>query len=304
MHTAELAEFLGRAGYDVRHVFARFAPWGIGRVADPLPVHERGAGVRRRELERRRDPGAIPPGGRCVRTRTTSIITDAWNMKPLLAEAVRGYPYFLLFQGQENLCPLNNLRLLAEGPDHVEQCPRHQLATPESATAAWPSAGTTPGRCTRPSGRWPGSARRNTTRSSAGRSRRPRPCWSLNPLTEAMLQPFARRVRVVPWGMDPARFPWPPPDRARRDQSGERPRPRSWRRWPGSSSRASTSRHEACRLLAQRARTSSWSSRSTRRGRGGSMNSRGRSAGARRRNCPATTAPPTSAWCRRSPRTA
>jgi hypothetical protein len=24
------------------------------------------------------------------------IITDSWNMKPLLAEAVRGYPYFLL----------------------------------------------------------------------------------------------------------------------------------------------------------------------------------------------------------------
>ena len=34
----------------------------------------------------------------------------------------------------------------------------------------------------------------------------------LNPLTEAMLSPYARNVRVVPWGMDPARFPWPPPD--------------------------------------------------------------------------------------------
>ena len=40
------------------------------------------------------------------------MITDAWNMKPYLAEAVRGYPYYLLYQAQENICPLNNLRLL------------------------------------------------------------------------------------------------------------------------------------------------------------------------------------------------
>jgi glycosyltransferase involved in cell wall biosynthesis len=33
----------------------------------------------------------------------------------------------------------------------------------------------------------------------------------LNPFTEAMLSPYARRVCVVPWGMDPARFSWPPP---------------------------------------------------------------------------------------------
>jgi glycosyltransferase involved in cell wall biosynthesis len=34
----------------------------------------------------------------------------------------------------------------------------------------------------------------------------------LNPFTEALLSPYARRVCVVPWGMDPARFPWPPPE--------------------------------------------------------------------------------------------
>ena len=36
MHTAGLAQFLGRAGYEVRHFFARFPDWGIGRVADAL----------------------------------------------------------------------------------------------------------------------------------------------------------------------------------------------------------------------------------------------------------------------------
>ena len=31
----------------------------------------------------------------------------------------------------------------------------------------------------------------------------------LNPITAAMLEPYARRVCIVPWGIDPARFPWP-----------------------------------------------------------------------------------------------
>jgi hypothetical protein len=35
---------------------------------------------------------------------------------------------------------------------------------------------------------------------------------ALNPLTAAMLEPYARRVCVVPWGIDAARFPWPASD--------------------------------------------------------------------------------------------
>ena len=44
------------------------------------------------------------------------LITDSWNIKPLLAEAVADYPYVLRFQAMECLCPLNNVRLLVE-PD-------------------------------------------------------------------------------------------------------------------------------------------------------------------------------------------
>ncbi len=129
MHTAGLVEFLGRAGYEVRHYFARFAPWGIGRVDEPPPgvgealeFEPQEWSIREIQARFRRAVEAFGPDH--------VIITDAWNMKPLLAEAVRGYPYFLLFQGQENICPLNNIRLLADGPEHVEQCPRNQLATP------------------------------------------------------------------------------------------------------------------------------------------------------------------------------
>ena len=31
----------------------------------------------------------------------------------------------------------------------------------------------------------------------------------LNPLIASLIEPFAQRVRVVPWGMDSSRFPWP-----------------------------------------------------------------------------------------------
>ena len=32
VHTYELALFLGKAGYDVRHFYVSFPPWGIGGV--------------------------------------------------------------------------------------------------------------------------------------------------------------------------------------------------------------------------------------------------------------------------------
>ena len=130
IHTVELATFLGRAGYDVRHIYVRYPEWGIGRVADALPFQSDALEfdtanwdvdqiqARYRQAVRSFDPDYV-------------IITDAWNMKPILAEAVEGYPYYLRFQALECLCPLNNLRLLAQGPETVEQCPRNQLANPD-----------------------------------------------------------------------------------------------------------------------------------------------------------------------------
>ena len=130
----------------------------------------------------------------------------------MLAEAVRGYPYFLLYQAQENICPLNNLRLLASGPDQVEQCPRNQLATPDVCC-----------RCLAERGRHSGALHR-AERELAGvgtqeyyqRLRRSlseaEAVLALNPVIAALLEPYASRVRIVPWGMDAARFPWPVSD--------------------------------------------------------------------------------------------
>ena len=174
MHTAGLVEFLGRDGFDVRHFYAGYPAWGIGRVeddgyaggagretcgqadggvGDPRPTGEEGE----RETCGRADGGVGDPrragagseaiefgdgewNVAAIRQRFRAavdsfgpdyvVISDTWNMKPHLAEAMRGYPTLLMEQAQECLCPLNNLRLIGIGPARVEQCPRNQFATP------------------------------------------------------------------------------------------------------------------------------------------------------------------------------
>jgi glycosyltransferase involved in cell wall biosynthesis len=210
-HTAETARFLGRAGYEVKHFFAQHPPWGIGRVTDELispseaiPFDDASWNVAEIQSRFRRAVDGFAPD--CV------IITDSWNMKPLLAEALRGYPYFLLYQAQENLCPLNNLRLLATGPDTVEQCPRNQLATPEVCCRCLAERGCHSGALHRAERELAAVGTREYYEKLRRSLDEAEAVMVLNPVIEAMMQPFARRVCVVPWGMDAARFPWPAPE--------------------------------------------------------------------------------------------
>ncbi len=209
MHTAGLARFLGRAGYEVRHIFARFPEWGIGRLADellsPAELIEFDASAwnvgeiqaRYRQAVKQFDPDYV-------------VITDAWNMKPLLAEALHGYPYFLLIQAQENICPLNNLRLLADGPAQAEQCPRNQLATPEVCHRCLAKRGHLSGALHQFERALAGVGTPEYDQKLRRSLQAAEAVLALNPLTAALLEPFASRVRIVPWGIDPARFPWPP----------------------------------------------------------------------------------------------
>jgi glycosyltransferase involved in cell wall biosynthesis len=204
VHTAELALFLGRAGYDVRHFYARYGPWCIGNVINtPFPSQaldfdDAGWNVPAIQARFRQAVDAFGPDH--------VIITDSWNVKPVLAEAVAGYPYILRFQAMECLCPLNNVRLLPAPAGQVRQCGRHQLATPEACS-----------QCLRENGRFSGglhqAERALSGVESPGYQDRLRRCLAeagavlvVNPLTEAMVSPYARCVRVVTAGMDPARF--------------------------------------------------------------------------------------------------
>jgi glycosyltransferase involved in cell wall biosynthesis len=216
IHTVELADFLARAGYEVRHYYPRSPDWGIGSVTADLPIVSTALEF---------DAAGWNVAGIVARFRSAvdefapdyAIITDAWNMKPLLATAVRGYPYFLRFQALECLCPLNNLRLLAHGPgpEEFEQCPRHQLATPGACRRCLAERGEHSGALHQCERALAGVGTPEYDRMLHRALEEAEAVLVLNPLIAALLEPFARRVRVVPWGMDPARFPWPPPEGVR-----------------------------------------------------------------------------------------
>lgn len=220
VHTVELAQFLAKAGYEVHHFYARYPGWEVGRVQQAVPFPSEAldfddAGWNRdailyrfREAVDRFDPDHV-------------IVTDSWNMKPILAEAVRGYPTILRFQAMECLCPLNNVRLLFEPDGRFRQCSLHQFANPKECA-----------RCVETRGRFSGSLHQ-AERALAGvgtpeyherllRSlREAEAVFVVNPLHEAMLSPYTEQVRVVTAGMDPARFPWPAPEEPGRHADGK-----------------------------------------------------------------------------------
>ena len=209
VHTVELARFLGEAGYEVKHYYAQFAPWGIGEVTEPAriasealvftPSEWRAATIQARF---RRAVDAFQPD--------YAILTDSWNFKPLLAEAVRGYPFFMRLQALECLCPLNNVRLLPEPGGRFRQCPLHQLATPLQCGQCLQTLGHTSGSLHQVERELSGvgTAEYHTQLMRAFSDAEA--VLVVNPLAEAMISPFAKQVRVVTAGMDPARFPWPP----------------------------------------------------------------------------------------------
>ncbi len=210
VHTVELAKFLEEAGYEVKHFHVQFLPWGIGEVTAPTPFISEVLAFEPRDWH----VAAIQQRYRAAVDLFQPdyvILTDSWNFKPLLAEAVRGYPYFLRLQALECLCPLNNVRLIPEPGGRFRQCPLHQLATPVEC-----------GRCIRSRGHLSGSLHQaERALCGVGTSEyqekllrafaEAEAVLVVNPLAEAMVSAFAKQVKVVTAGMDPVRFPWPSP---------------------------------------------------------------------------------------------
>jgi glycosyltransferase involved in cell wall biosynthesis len=220
MHTAGLVTFLKRAEYEVRHFYAHYPDWGIGRVTDALGLTSTGIEFDRAswnlveiQARYRRAVDEFQPD--------YVVVTDAWNMKPLLAEAMRGYALLLLYQAQENLCPLNNLRLIGISTAEVEQCHRNQLANPDVCRQCLSERGQNSGalhRAERELARvgtpeYDRLLRRSLHDAAA--------VLVLNPITAAMIEPYARRVCIVPWGIDAARFPWPAEEAVEADAPAE-----------------------------------------------------------------------------------
>jgi glycosyltransferase involved in cell wall biosynthesis len=215
VHTAELVRFLAKAGYEVRHFYPRYPPWSIGRV-DKLPIPSEALefddatwNVRAIQDRFRRAVSAFGPDH--------VIIQDAWNFKPHLAEAMSDYSCYLRFQALECLCPLNNVRLLPGPHGRFAQCSLNQLATPDDCRACISERGHLSGALHRAERALSGVGTAEYDATLRRALRQAEAVLVLNPATEAMVSPYARRVRVVPWGMDPARFPWPPPTQAQKE---------------------------------------------------------------------------------------
>jgi hypothetical protein len=86
---------LARAGYEVKHFFARYSGWGIGRVTDELISSSEAIPF---DGSSRNGPDIQARFRRAVDSFAPdfAMIIHAWNIKPLLAGAVRRYLYFLL----------------------------------------------------------------------------------------------------------------------------------------------------------------------------------------------------------------
>lgn len=206
VHTVELADSLDKAGFEVVHFFARFHPWEIGRLQCPLPFahqalefDERNWNLAEIQKRFRQSVQAFDPDH--------VIITDSWNMKPLLAEAVRDFPYILRLQALECLCPLNNVRLLPGESAGFRQCALHQLAVPKQCADCITTNGAWSGLLHRQERALAGVGTPEYTEKLLRAFREAEAVLVVNPLTEAMIGPYARSVRVVTSGMDRRRFP-------------------------------------------------------------------------------------------------
>lgn len=206
VHTKELAEFLSTAGYDVRQFYAVHDAWQIGQVRETLPYSTE-------PLEFTDDEWTSDAIRDRFRRAVADyepdyvIVTDSWNTKPLLAEAVSGFPYFIRVAALECLCPLNNVRLLLDGEGLVRQCGRNQLADPSGCRE-----------CVSTHGRLSGSLHQLERElggfSDASYADRLRAAFAgaegvlaVNPFVAELVKPHAKAVHVIPSGFDARRFP-------------------------------------------------------------------------------------------------
>ncbi|MCZ2344471.1 MAG: glycosyltransferase family 4 protein [Bacteroidales bacterium] len=210
VHSAELAQFLAQAGYHVHHFYARYEAWGIGQVTEPTPypadaLHFQDPDWTAATI-RQRFRAAL-----AVFQPDWVVITDSWNTKPLLAEAAAEYAYVLRIQALECLCPLNNVRLLPAHDGTARQCPTHQLANARACQNCLAERSHISGSLhhrERALGGvmdsdYPDRLHRAFAQAAA--------VLVVNPLAAEMVSPYAPSVQVVTAGMDPRRFPWPPP---------------------------------------------------------------------------------------------
>ena len=206
VHTKELAQFLTQAGYEVHHFYAVFSEWEIGVVSEDLPYpatplvfdpdtwNEENIRNQFRTAVDNFSPDAV-------------IVTDSWNTKPLLAEAVNQYPYFIRIAALECICPFNNVRMLIDETGNVSQCRENQLADPDACCQCVSTN-------IRKSGQLHQVERQLAGFENADYGARLKNVFMeaegvlvVNPEIAKVVRPYARSVHILPSGFDVNRFP-------------------------------------------------------------------------------------------------
>ena len=173
VHTAETARFLARAGYDVRHFYARFQGWGVGLVTQETPYPA--------------EPVSFEPSdwnASTIQRRFREavdqfrpdfvIVTDSWSFKPMLAEAVHGYRYFCGWPPWS--ASARSITSVSWWPPTAGFAPARasSLPPPTSAKAACGRMISARAVCTRQNGHWQNSVGLTIAADSARRSQMPR----------------------------------------------------------------------------------------------------------------------------------
>ena len=125
---------------------------------------------------------------------------------------MKDYKFFLRLAAQECLCPLNNVRMLIGKNGSAACCPRQQLVTPGVCQLCVSQQSQLQGELHRRDRELAGFGTASYDRTLRWAFAETEAVLVVNPLIEAMVAPFAKRVRVVPSGFDPVRFPWPWPE--------------------------------------------------------------------------------------------
>lgn len=205
VHTAELAKFLTKAGYDVCHFFARNASWQIGNLHDPMSYNYEVINFEDQEWNAR----TITEKFKIAVTAFSPdfvVVTDSWNAKLLLVEAVEEFPYFIRLAALECLCPQNNVRLLVDENGVAMQCELNQLACRDACL-----------QCVKMRPQASGGLHRAERQLAEFES----PSYSarllrafenaksvlvVNHQIASLVKPFVQDVRVIPSGFDRERF--------------------------------------------------------------------------------------------------
>ena len=207
IHTRELVRFLQKAGFTVRHLVARCDTWGVGQVSEDAAGECRTIHFEPRDWTAERIQQQFRHAARSFQP-DYCIVTDSWNFKPLLAEAVKEFPTFLRLAAQECLCPLNNVRLLADGESGVTTCPIHQFADPDGCRRCVSMHRVFSGSLHEAERLLSGFAEPEYPKRLREAFKAAQGVLVVNPSVAKLIGPYCRQVHVVPSGFDPARFPW------------------------------------------------------------------------------------------------